>query len=238
MTTETDPQAAAQAESVTQADNQNPDTANQAEGTETPQQTVQTEKQPQGKPWYLNRIHEEAEKRRRAEAELAAFKAQQGGQPDGSTTPTQPPHDLRAAVEAEVRNRELQTKAQAAYKAGKEQFPDYDQAVSSLAALGDGVANPDFLETVFDLENAPAVLHALGSDPNKAAEILQMKPARMGRELEKLAAQLKSAPKQPAAPAKTAPVISPVGNSSSATKRMEDWGPAEWDKHYKEQRRR
>lgn len=239
MTEQTETHAAAEAENVITVENQNPETAGLAEGTETPQQAEeQSEKQQKGNPWYYKRIQEEAEKRRRAEAELAALKAQQSANqsPENSAQKSPAPMDMRAAVEAEVRSRELQAKAAASYEVGKQQFKDYDNAIQTLTALGDGVSNPDFLETVFDLENPAAVLHALGSDPDKASEILQMRPSQMGRALEKISANLNSAPKN--TPVRSpAPVISPVGKTSGATKRQEDWGPADWDKYYKEKRR-
>jgi hypothetical protein len=193
--------------------------------------------QPQKAPWYNRRIAEEAERRRRAEQELAELRARMEQQPEG-----QPPaQDIDRLVEAKARQiaeqQVLQQKAAQVYQAGKQAFGDYDTAVQTLSsAMGEAVQRPEFLDTVFDLPNGHAVIHHLGTDLEAANEILSLPPLKMARRLEKLADALEAKKTVPR-PVNAAPEpIRPVGASTSGSKDQSKWGPAEWDKYYQERR--
>lgn len=197
------------------------------------------EAKPQKTPWYNRRIAEEAERRRRAEQELAQIRAryEQGEPPAPEAQP-----DIDRLVEMRARQlaeqQALQQRAQNVYQAGKQEYQDYDQAVSTLSsAMGDAVQRPEFLETVFDLPNGHAVIHHLGTDLDAANEILSLPPLKMARKLEKLAETLSSTSKPSPRAATPAPEpIRPVGASTTPGKDQSKWGPAEWDKYYRERR--
>jgi hypothetical protein len=211
-----------------------------AETANAPESTPAGETKAKQNPWYLRRIAEEADKRRALEAELAALRSQ----PGNTQQQAQQPDNFQEAVRAEAARLAEQEKhqriARETYERGVSEFPDYKEAVSSLTALGEPVNSQAFLETVFDMDDAHAVIHHLGTNIDLADEVLSLPPLKMARRLEKIAADLKAKPKTSATaqPVKHPPAIDPLGKtvSTATSKRMEDWTPAEWDEYYRKKR--
>lgn len=96
---------------------------------------------------------------------------------------------------------------------GNEAFPDWVDAVTNLNALG--IMSPTLLEAAMATDAAAAVIHHLGTDPDEAARITSLPPARMGAELAKLGLKL-AAPKSAAVSRAPAP-IRPVTGQATPT---------------------
>ncbi len=149
---------------------------------------------------------ETARKLKAAEEELAKFKAPKPATPnaaDAAAAEQNAPAggyrnqaDFDAAVQAEASRRAQEasaTEAQqafdaacnAAYVKGKEAFKDdFDTAVSNLQQLG--AMNKDMLDLVLGTDDPAKLLFALGSDPDKAAELMALPPAKRAIEIAKL----------------------------------------------------
>jgi|GEM_PF-5567438 len=104
--------------------------------------------------------------------------------------------DFNAAVTAEASRREAVVNAtraendfndrcNTAYSKGKAAFADeFDAAMANLNSVG--VMNRDVLDLVLETEDPAKVLFELGSDPDKAASIASMPPAKRAIEIAKL----------------------------------------------------
>jgi hypothetical protein len=125
--------------------------------------------------------------------------------------------DFNAAVTAEASRREAVASAaraenefndrcNTAYSKGKAAFADeFDAAVANLNSVG--VMNRDVLDLVLETEDPAKVLFELGSDPDKAASIVAMAPARRAIEIAKLS--VATPPKKAPTPLSNAP--RPIG---------------------------
>lgn len=151
-----------------------------------------------GDEWWRRRIDKLTAKNKSLETELAAAKQAQPqpGQPAGAP----PGPDFQSAVQAEAQrlaeadrfNRQCAEIADAGKAAfGDEQF---NRSVSALVGMidrsdaGEVAAYRGLIEAAAATGEAPRIIHLLGSDPNEAARIMALPPARMGVELAKMAA--------------------------------------------------
>ncbi len=161
----------------------------------------------------------------RLEAAEALLNARGTPAPDGTETPPAPslartdinpntaraytPEEFRAAVAETARVEALNAKANAVYENGTAAFPDFQETVSTLGALG--VMTGDFIEAAItaagDEKTSAALFHALGADVDEATRISQLPPVRMGVELAKLAASV-AKPTQTRVSATPAPIPS------------------------------
>lgn len=199
---------------------------------------------PAGKPpklpdWAQKRLNAaEAEKRitdrenKRLADELAAFKAPKPAEtPVAAEDAPEPkviaPADFDAAVSAEADRRtaadrqrqsqaDFDAKCNTAYTKGKEAFKDdFDTAINNLRSVG--AMQQDVLDLVLETDDPAKVLYELGSDPDQAAALVSMTPAKRAIEVARLAL--------PVAPKKGEPVklsnaprpITPVDGSARVT---------------------
>lgn len=182
--------------------------------------------------------YEAREANRRAkelEAELAKLKAPppaQTTQADANAAQQNAPaggyksqSDFDAAVQAEANKRQQDAVARqqqadfdnacnAAYQAGKA-HPDmaehFDAAVQNLQQLG--FMNRDMLDLVVATEDPAKVLFDLGSDPDRAAQLLALPPAKRAVEIAKMAVTV--TPKAAPTPLSNAPrPIVPIEGSA------------------------
>ncbi len=164
------------------------------------------------KPWFLQRIAEEAEGRRQAEtraSELQAMVDRQSRSPADPAAPPAPPRADDTTVETRARQIAQDSingdKIRSVISAGVAKFPDWEQRAATLGAAG--AATLDFVLDVVSVDpaNAHEILHQLADDPERAAHLAKMDPRTRTIELVKmsLAAQGAAAPK-PAEPAKPA----------------------------------
>lgn len=102
-----------------------------------------------------------------------------------------------ARVREEFRAQSLNKAADKLFDDGAKAFPNtWEKRVTELRDLfGEELGKrPDFLEAVTDLDNAPAVWHELGGDPESMDRLLSLPPVRLGVELARLSGRL-AAPK-------------------------------------------
>ena len=164
---------------------------------------------------------------RSLERENAAMKAiidaQQKGQPA-------PPADFDAQVNsraAQLREIEAFNAAcNATAEKGASEFKDFGKAVQGYADLGGLHDKQDYLEAINALPNGAAVFRHLGLNLDEAADILEMKPAKMALELAKLSGSL-AKPKKQISNAPTPP--EPIsGNAAPSSKDPEKMSMAEY----------
>lgn len=178
---------------------------------------------PAKEPWYTKRIgkltkenSEREAKLRAAEEKIAAMEAA-GGE-------NAPKLYTEAEVEARIERRasekseaaQINTKLDDMFDKGVATHKDFEKRVQAYGqAFGPDLAKRvDFFTAVSDLDNGADVLHALGGDLDRMADILDMPPARMGIALAQMSAKM-AAPKPK--PLSKAPV--PIKPLEANTKR-------------------
>lgn len=119
--------------------------------------------------------------------------------------------EIEALADRRAAQREFNRAADASYQAGMAQFPDWEEAIGNLKSLE--IMSPQLLDAALATDEAPAVLHHLGKDPEEAARIVSLPPARMGAELAKLALKL-STPASRAVSTAPDPISPVVGRAS------------------------
>lgn len=233
-------QAATPAEQVTPAeqDAQVEQTSTAATTEQTQEQNTETqEEKAKREPWFQKRIgeltREKYEARRAAEearSQAEQYRTylaqiQQGQQPQHIQ---QPQVDVRTLAQQEatrmLAEQRFNESCNKVYSTGKTEFPDFDQAVANLQAVG---VNREFLELAATSDAGHKVLHHLGTDLDEAARILALPPVQMARELTKLEYKLAQPVTKPVSKA-PAP-ISPIGSGGVAASGLSDDLPIdEW----------
>jgi hypothetical protein len=139
--------------------------------------------------------------------------------------------EFDAAVAAEAGRREAAARAQqaaeafdakcnAAYAKGKETFADdFDGAVKNLQSVG--AMQREVLDLVLETEDPAKVLYELGSDPDKAAALIAMPPAKRALEIARIA--VVPPPKSKPANLSNAPrPVTPVDGSARVSSEPSD----------------
>jgi len=130
--------------------------------------------------------------------------------------------------------------ADQAYFAGKAAYKDFDAALEPLQHMG-AIGRVDFQEAALATGNAADVLYALGSDPDKASQILGYlksgNAVKAGIEMDRIARAAEAAKVAAAKPKKTpvsqAPApIKPVGGSALPIVDLERADDATFDKEF------
>lgn len=139
--------------------------------------------------------------------------------------------EFDAAVQAEANNRSAQAAAQAAtadfdrqcndvWAKGTETYKtDFEAAVQNLQGVG--AMNKDILDLVLATDDPAKVLLDLGSNPDRAAELLGMTPAKRAVEIAKLAVAI-PAKKTPEPISKVPPPIRPIEGSARVSAELKD----------------
>ncbi len=203
------------------------------------------------KPWYLDRISEEADRARQAEARAEELRAQLARVATDPATPPPPAAD-NEAIEARARQIAQETlnqeKIKTVVSAGISKFTDWDDRMATLGAAG--AATPEFALDVHSVDplHAHEILHALADDPQKASRLARMDTRTRTIELVKLslAAQGKVAPVQPTekpvvpAPRTVSRAPAPPPSVEPSTTTIVDWrtdpniSDQEWSKKWDE----
>ena len=140
---------------------------------------------------------------------------------------------------------EFNRRCDAVAQKGKAEIPDFDQAIAGFQPFGGLGAYPEFVDTVTRLEEAPKLLHHLGTHLDEAERILQLRGAAQGLELGRLAARLaQGAQSAPTPKLTSAPApVAPVRGAAQPTPGPDDkgqfsdqetyrkWREANWKKH-------
>jgi hypothetical protein len=117
------------------------------------------------------------------------------------------PTDFQAAVRAQAAKDRLYEDTLAVRATGESKFPDFNQSLGILTAIG--ATNDDFVSDLLavDKEGAHIILDILAKDPEKAASLVTMDSRRRIAELTRMTVAPAAAAPQPA-PAPAAPAIS------------------------------
>lgn len=196
-----------------------------ASGTEQPSsepEATPAEPEPKKVPWFQRRIdeltrekHEERRQREALEARLQQQPRPQAQQPAQQQPAAPQPGmismaDAEKLVEQTLTVRQFNEACNAIAETGEGKYADFDSAVSTFSMLGG--PPPAFLEalTEFSKEEAARLYYDLGKNPDEAARVTKLSPAKMAVALAKMVA----------APAKALPVsrtpapISPITSNS------------------------
>lgn len=157
---------------------------------------------------------ERAEKEQLAQR-LSALEARASGQPEQQSEPVDPVALAReiAAVER------ITEKANDIARDGEKRFGgEFQQALQAVVeeagALFDRRGKPTAIgDAILDSEDPAALLHHLGKNPDLAAELQDLSPARLGRRIGQIEAQMASKPAPPPVSKAPAPVR-PIGAQS------------------------
>lgn len=231
-------------EPAAEPDNEAPETGTeQPAEPETPAEPEKTE--PEKQPWFLKRIHQQSakiadlarqtENLAREKADLEARLSGNGErQPGEADKPPMSPADIDRLVELRAQEHaKVQSFNQACDKTaevGAKEFPDFNQAVGTLQALG--MMKPETVQVVLDAagENAHKVLYQLGKNPEEAERVFGLSPIKMAVELSKLGA---SAPgKQPPPLSKAPDPIKPISGNAVVAPDEGKMSDDEWWRRY------
>jgi hypothetical protein len=195
----------------------------QETATEQPEVTEEPEK-PKHKPWFQARIdeltrekHDERRAREALEQKLRQYE---------ELTPSEKPQgvsqeDIKREAAALVAKERFDQRCNDVYSSGAKDFPDFDEKLGQFRHLG-GLP-PAFLEAVTELPDAHKVLHALGSDLDQAAHIINLPPVQMGLALAKLSTTPAARPVSSAPPP-----IKPIDGTPRGEKSPDDMSLSEW----------
>lgn len=188
-------------------------------------------------PWFLTRISEETAAKNnlaRENAELRAALERAGNPPAATDPPAARPapgnqQEFQTAVQREAQAIRLHEDTTAILNSGLAKFPDFNQSLNVLRAVG--ATNDDFVMDVLAVDRGKAheIYHTLAQDPEKAAALAGMSSRNRIAELTRMtmpaaapAADTKIDTKAPAPKqvSKAPPPPPAVDPSASKTK---DW---------------
>lgn len=123
-------------------------------------------------------------------------------------------------------NQVMQERGRSVATTGAEKFPDFQQAVTTLDAIG---ITQEQVQNLLSMDDAHQVIYTLGKNPEEASRILALPPLQQGRELERMAAKASQAPAPKAVSSAPAPV-KPIDGTSSGEKDPSKMTTDEWMK--------
>lgn len=150
-------------------------------------ETTEVKVEPEVKrPWYLDRIAEEAGKKRAAEARAEAAEreaksakelADRLQDPDKTKTTNtkiEPTKDFNTAVKEEADRLRFADETVIIRDAGRSEFKDFNDALRVLTAVN--ATNDEFIMDVMavDKANAHKILHKLAQNPERASQLVDM----------------------------------------------------------------
>lgn len=142
--------------------------------------------------------------------------------PAAPAAAAQPPTDFNTAVQAEAARQRLYDDILIVKAAGLKDFPDFNQSLGILTALG--ATNDDFVSDVLavDKSSAHVILDKLAKDPEKAASLVTMDSRRRIAELTRMAVVSNPAAPAPAAAPSVAPAppAAPVSRAPAPAPRV------------------
>lgn len=173
---------------------------------------------------------------RAARAEAAAEERRKAVEQDDDDSPKREPQQDPREIAQTMRLVEKTAEATAkVMKEAKAKFPDFEQAIAELVdEIGpqiDQIGRPSpLMDAVLDSDQAAAVLHYLGKNPEIAADLVGLSPARLGRRIERIESELKAkaAPPKPSAAAKPLAPVRPSPPPVVDPSKMTDAQWIEW----------
>jgi len=157
--------------------------------------------------WTMNRLAKLAGQKAKLAEENAALKARLA-----ENIPGVDPAEVERLALNRAAQLEFDRQCNEVASQGRKEFPDFNRRVEGLLQLvdrqdpEDARAYNNLILAAMETGEAHKVLHALGGDAEKAAEILAMSPVKMGMAVAKLAAL--GAAGNPAPPPKP---LKPIG---------------------------
>ena len=231
------------------------DTAVVTDNSTTPSETVEAQNTteapktaandaPKERPFYEKIIAADKSALRENKRQIEALQAQlqRQSQPQTQQT-TQSDMVPMAEVERRAEMRATQITSEQAFvsscnavaDAGAAKYADFEDAKKTFEMFGN--LPRTFIETITDLggDDGAKVFYNLGKDPNEAARVLSLTPAKMAMALAKMATAT-----PPAKPVSNAPApITPISSASEVRSGAEPDGKndAEWRAWYNKQRK-
>lgn len=149
--------------------------------------------------------------------------------------------DVRREAERQVRVREVTERANAIADEGLKSFKDFGEKMAVVLSelplfQNDGLPTPA-MEAIADTDKPAAVLHYLGENPDIAAEIADLSPARQALRIARIETQLASKPAPTASVSKAPAPITPGKPTSTATRDPGQMSDDEWQRWKDEQKR-
>jgi len=166
------------------------------------------------------RTAREAAEQRAADLQAIIERMQGGEKPEVVTKPPatsrEAPQDFQAAVKAQAAKDRLYEDTMTVRSAGEGEFPDFNQSLGILTAIG--ATNDDFVSDVLAVDKAGAhkILDKLAKDPEKAASLVGMDSRRRIAELTRMA----DAPKTEVKPAAEAPKPAAISRAPTPAPRL------------------
>lgn len=168
-------------------------------------------------PWWMNRINEETNAKRKLADENATLKkmleAKEPVVDPAAPAPRAAPaarsdEDINQLVEQRASQKRLYDDTSDIRDMGLKEFPDFGNTVQVLQALG--ATTDEFMADIVavDKANAHKILDKLAKDPEKTASLVSMDPRRRTAELTRLSMAEGAKPAAAAAPAVPAVAIS------------------------------
>ncbi len=166
---------------------------------------------PKEKPWFVQRLERQKAELETARARLAELERgahRQTPSAETGTPQTVNPADVdrlaNERAEKIASDRAFNEDCNSIAAAGKSAHPDFMEAIGTLNMVA-GIT-PALIEAVKEAGDPASLLYQLGKNPDEAARILALSPARMGAALAKLAAKAPTPPPVSRAPAPITPV--------------------------------
>lgn len=162
----------------------------------------------------------EAAEQRAADLQAIIERMQGGEKPEAVTKPAptsrEAPQDFQAAVKAQAAKDRLYEDTMTVRSAGEGEFPDFNQSLGILTAIG--ATSDDFVSDVLAVDKSAAhkILDKLAKDPEKAASLVGMDSRRRIAELTRMA----DAPKTEVKPAVEASKPAAVSRAPTPAPRL------------------
>ena len=207
-------------------------------------------------PWYMQRIHEETNKRIAAETltaqerreKLEALALLERQPADGKPAPTAPRKDepdFETAVEARAAQKLLLKDSTDVRLAGQKEFTDFNDSLAILTAVG--ATSDEFVGDVIDTDKDTAhkLFDFLAKNPERAAQLVNMPSRRRVAELTRISmseiakpvAAKEATPAAKPAPVSKVPAPKPVLEAVGAVEEVDEdkMSDAHWSAWRKKQ---
>lgn len=161
------------------------------------------------------------------------FARQQGTSPQGANPATQQPHVDPVALAREIATVErINEKSNGIAEDGNKRYPDFkDSLVKVVEEVGDLFNERGFPtpvgDAILESDDPAALIHFLGKNPDLASDLEGLSPTKLGRQIERIEAQMKTTRPKPVS--RASEPISPIkGGKGSVVKTLENMSMAEY----------
>lgn len=207
-------------------------------------ETAEESQEPEKSPFWQKLIAEAAFKEREARRQAAAVAAEneqlrKGFLPQGADAI--PATEIERLVEERIAATRFADDCNAIADVAVATFKDFPSAKANYDLIG---TTPAFLDGIAEIgrtdgkEAAARVYYDLGKDPEKAYQLMQMKPAAMAVQLSRMAAAKPALKPVSKAPAPPVPIAANTGRASSMPSPDDDEAYRAWFQRERDKRRR